>query len=57
MGRELMNAIGTWLRVDAPPLAVPGHPRAAGRFRGGGTIIAAVAGARRGDTALRRWTP
>ena len=49
-----MNAIGTWLRVDVR------H-----RWRSlvilallvafaGGTIIAAVAGARRGDTALRR---
>ena len=49
-----MNAIGTWLRVNLR------H-----RWRSlvilallvafaGGTIIAAVAGARRGDTALRR---
>jgi ABC-type lipoprotein release transport system permease subunit len=49
-----MNAIGTWLRVDLR-----------NRWRSlvilallvafaGGTIIAAVAGARRGDTALRR---
>src|SRR6202042_1125684 len=53
-GGGRMNAIGTWLRVDVR------H-----RWRSliilallvafaGGTIVAAVAGARRGDTALRR---
>jgi hypothetical protein len=49
-----MNAIGTWLRVDLrhrwKSLVIIGLLVAFA----GGTIIAAVAGARRGDTALRR---
>jgi hypothetical protein len=49
-----MNAIGTWLRVDVRhrwrSLVILGLLVAFA----GGTIIAAVAGARRGDTALRR---
>ena len=49
-----MNAIGTWLRVDVRhrwrSLVILGLLVAFA----GGTVIAAVAGARRGDTALRR---